>query len=701
MIRWLKVSLFIFICGGAGIPGAAPADIIQEAWYLMRSRANMEIGNYAAAIEAYEKYLEIKPDDREALKGIATAYEKQGQTDKAIARYDRYLELYHDDAEVAFKQAEYLSWSRYAYRKADAVKYHEMGLRVEDDAGQRLKYARLLSADKYDLKEAVVQYELLLKREPGNEALRAEFRNILLWDDTFAEKAVEQFELYVESNPQDFAARRQLAELLAKVGQREVDSARIYAQLVSEKPSDFKLRHDYVRVLARMPGRHQQANRQYQILMAEKPDYEILSEAALLLQNRPETHPQAIKIYGRMIGQRPDDSVARMKRAALYMRQESTVPEALRDYRQVVARRPRHAGAHQGIARALAWQGQSDEALYHAELAERYSGGNAEVAKLNDQLSRGREPRLTAILEIPTQSGSEFKLDGIRVGARFSAEFSPFISMHGEVGNEQLDSDGNDSDGSWWLAGGQYRPDSNQYIDFEIGNRSVREVGDSQTIMVAYTNREAYKPWTYSAGFARSLVDDSFLSLVGDRLTGTGGASRNEFYVLFEDEQNSRHRKLRPSIGWIESEAESSNNYLSVTGSLDYLTSLITRYKTRLGVAATYMSYSKDHSGFDLSSTEPWSGGYFSPQSYLDVLLYADFTHSLDNQSEWRVKLGPKLQYVDDASVAGEASSGFSGSISYTQKQSDSRYLILKAEHDSIGDRYRRSFLQGQIVLVF
>ncbi len=146
MTRLLKASLLIFFSVGTGVSGQASANVVQEAWYLMRSRANMEIGNYAAAIEAYEKYLEIKPDDREALKGIAIAYEKQGQTDKAIARYDRYLEIYQDDADVAFKQAEYLSWSRYAYRKADAVKYLEIGLRVKNDTAQRLKYARLLSA---------------------------------------------------------------------------------------------------------------------------------------------------------------------------------------------------------------------------------------------------------------------------------------------------------------------------------------------------------------------------------------------------------------------------------------------------------------------------------------------------------------------------------------------------------------------------
>ena len=58
----------------AAFAPATPADTLKETWYLMRSRSNMQIGNYAAAIEAYEKYLELKPDDQEALRGIAIAH---------------------------------------------------------------------------------------------------------------------------------------------------------------------------------------------------------------------------------------------------------------------------------------------------------------------------------------------------------------------------------------------------------------------------------------------------------------------------------------------------------------------------------------------------------------------------------------------------------------------------------------------------
>ena len=86
MSRTLKNVIIILVCLGNILPDVASAGFLQEEWYRLRSRENMKIGNYAAAIEAYEKYLELQPDDREALKGIAQAYEKQGQTDNCGQR---------------------------------------------------------------------------------------------------------------------------------------------------------------------------------------------------------------------------------------------------------------------------------------------------------------------------------------------------------------------------------------------------------------------------------------------------------------------------------------------------------------------------------------------------------------------------------------------------------------------------------------
>src|SRR5574341_607667 len=135
----LAVSLILLIVCMTIRP--AEADDFMESWYLSRGRSNMEIGNYKAAIEAFEKVVERDPNHREALRSLGLAYERQGLKDKSIETFDQYLARYDDDPEIAFKQAQALEWSRYfSYREKDVLKYYRLGLSRKDDPAMRLKY---------------------------------------------------------------------------------------------------------------------------------------------------------------------------------------------------------------------------------------------------------------------------------------------------------------------------------------------------------------------------------------------------------------------------------------------------------------------------------------------------------------------------------------------------------------------------------
>src|SRR5919204_1037517 len=99
---FLAMMLILMVLGGSKAWSAG----LMESWYLSRGQANMAIGNYKAAIEAFEKAVELNPDNREASRALGFAYERQGFQDKAIEQFDRYLQKYDDDAEIAFKQAQ-------------------------------------------------------------------------------------------------------------------------------------------------------------------------------------------------------------------------------------------------------------------------------------------------------------------------------------------------------------------------------------------------------------------------------------------------------------------------------------------------------------------------------------------------------------------------------------------------------------------
>jgi len=143
---------------------------LTESWYLSRGKSNLAIANYKAAIEAFEKVVAMDPDNLEARRGLGLAYDAQGLKDKAVEHFDKYLEQHPDDAEIALRQAEILSWSRYAYRRADSIKYYRAGLKHKDDVNVRLKFANLLATEKNTAPQAVEQYNLVLKRSPGNAA---------------------------------------------------------------------------------------------------------------------------------------------------------------------------------------------------------------------------------------------------------------------------------------------------------------------------------------------------------------------------------------------------------------------------------------------------------------------------------------------------------------------------------------------------
>ncbi|MGH7206797.1 MAG: tetratricopeptide repeat protein, partial [Nitrospiraceae bacterium] len=156
----------LMVLTGLVVSTSVSAEGFTESWYMSRGQANIEIGNYKAAIEAFEKAVELNPDNREAMRSLGLAYEKQGLKDKAIEQFDRYLAKYEDDPEIAFKQALALEWSRYAHREKDMLKYYKMGLKRKDDPKMRLKYAAYLARYKETSPEAITQYEKVLAKDP-------------------------------------------------------------------------------------------------------------------------------------------------------------------------------------------------------------------------------------------------------------------------------------------------------------------------------------------------------------------------------------------------------------------------------------------------------------------------------------------------------------------------------------------------------
>jgi tetratricopeptide (TPR) repeat protein len=372
-----------------------------ESWYLERGKKNMEIGNYKAAIEAYEKATKLDPNNREAMKQLGIAYEKQGLITDAIKQYDLYLGRFHDDADIAFKQADYLGWSRYAYRREDAIRYYRMGLEVRQDDERRHKLAQLLSRDKKQVNEALDQYRTLLKSKPNNAAWRAEYRKLLLWDDKNLKEAIEEYRRYSQEKKGDYETDHTLAQLLARANPKGDETLKLYADLVKRKPDDTELRREYADLLSGTSSETAKAIEQYRKLAASDPRPETRHQLAKLLAQDKSHLDEALREYQKVLEARPDNAEWRAEYRKLLLWDPRHLDESIREQRKVVAESKGDLDATHTLAQLIARQdpGSAEARKLYADLAKRKPGDTAIQLEYADLLAADPANRSQAISE--------------------------------------------------------------------------------------------------------------------------------------------------------------------------------------------------------------------------------------------------------------------------------------------------------------
>lgn len=500
----------------------------MESWYLSRGRSNMEIENYKAAIEAFEKVVEHDPTHREALRSLGIAYERQGLKDKSVETFDRYLAKYDDDPEIAFKQAQALEWSRYAsYREKDMLKYYRMGLKRKDDPAMRLKYAAHLAGHKETAQEAISQYE------------------------------------------------------------------------------------------------------------------------------------------------------------------------------KVLASQPRNSQAHQGLAKAYAWLGQNDLALYHANLARQAARREpGDMTTLRRDMLKGREPAVEGVLSVLAQPEKPFELYGLRLGSRGKMDLSPFTTTTIEAGAEHFWDSSENRAGAYLSFGNQLRINTSNRFDLLLEYHDAPR-GDG----LAYKFEYVYEGPSLSIrpGVKREFRYDSFAALVGSRTSGQliGLARSTLFYTDVAFDVGSIHLDVTPFVGWVTAESLSTNDQvgLTVKGSLPLVQ---TGNWDVSGEYVFYLThYGENQSGFRPSANEPLAGGYFSPQVFVNQIPRLAATYTIDEKQDVTIAAGPAIQYIDEATQASVLRIGGDAHASYTTRLSKPWLLKVMADYTQIASVYMRFQCNAMLVYTF
>lgn len=99
----------------------------QRLEYTFSGESSIQAGDYAAALQAYQKALEIAPDDPEINMMVGVLQERLGQTDQANAAYARAEELYGNRATLLSMRAQqYSMLGLYDQAEADALEAIEL-----------------------------------------------------------------------------------------------------------------------------------------------------------------------------------------------------------------------------------------------------------------------------------------------------------------------------------------------------------------------------------------------------------------------------------------------------------------------------------------------------------------------------------------------------------------------------------------------
>ena len=153
-LRILGVILGLLVALGTGRSVLAQSASLTEAYGFY------EKGWIDASISAFEAVLQTDPTSLEAQLGLAMAYQKAGQDEKAWQAYGQVLNL-QPDQEAALRARGILGAYQPSWHNAGIAALTQVLNRYPQDSGARSQRARLLSYQQ-QWAASIADYEILL-----------------------------------------------------------------------------------------------------------------------------------------------------------------------------------------------------------------------------------------------------------------------------------------------------------------------------------------------------------------------------------------------------------------------------------------------------------------------------------------------------------------------------------------------------------
>jgi tetratricopeptide (TPR) repeat protein len=431
-------------------------------------------------------------------------------------------------------------------------------------------------------------------------------------------------------------------------------------------------------------------------------DPEIAFKQALALEWSRYAHREKDMLkYYKMGLKRKDDPKMRLKYAAYLARYKETSPEAITQYEQVLAKDPASVEAHRGLAKAYAWLGNNDQALYHTNLALQYAKREpGDMTTLRAEMMRGREPTLEGTLGVLIQPEKPFELYGFRLGSRGKMDLTPFTTSTLEAGIERFWDSSESATGGYISLDTQVRFNPTNRINGILEYHGLTEA-DGLAFKFEYMHESG--SFSIRPGFKREFKYDSFAAFVGSRTSGQliGIARSHQFYTTVNVSSDQVQVEVTPFVGWVSAESLSKNEQAG----LDLKTAFPLQRGEAWDVSAEYLlyvtHYGSDQSGFRPSAVEPLPGGYFSPRLFLNQIPRLSFVHKAENRNEFYFAAGPAVQYIDETQKAGVIRIGGDAHASYTAHLPQRFLWKNMADFTQIAGVYMRFQFTSLLVYTF
>ncbi len=283
--------------GAANIPEFVPlpADAIAQikeqfldAYSFLRAgMANERTGNYPAAVKAYERGLEVEPDNVELLNAMGFALFQQGESEEAIIALEKAIAVdpqhwkAHNNMALASIDLGELEMAEAHYRESLAIEpqpaiYNDLGFVLErqglaEDAVVAYRKSLELDAESAsahfnlgaslartgEFAEAEPHLRTALEKNPNTQTYTG--LGIVLWQLGREGDAIASLEGAIKTDPKNAAAYDALGTIYVQQGSLE-EAETTYRQLIRNQPS-AAAHQELAGILARL-GRDAEAQKE-------------------------------------------------------------------------------------------------------------------------------------------------------------------------------------------------------------------------------------------------------------------------------------------------------------------------------------------------------------------------------------------------------------------------------------------------------